>query len=942
MTSEHQAVLNDRYRSFQQQLEALSDAPEVFSDLPRRMAHSGDASFYYLLPQLVVRARSLAQVVAILQLANERQIPITFRAAGTSLSGQAISDSVLLILSDDWQAGRVIEDGAKIWLQAGVIGSNANQMLLPYSRKIGPDPASINSCKIGGIAANNASGMCCGVKHNSYHTVTDMTLVMADGGVLDSSCAQSVQAFRQNYSVLLQGLSDLAAEVCSNSALLNLIQKKYRLKNTTGYGINALVDYQDPLEILKHLMIGSEGTLGFIADITYRTVPQDPYRASGFFVFDSLQACCESVAFLKTCPVQAVELLDYRALKSVAGKPAMPDISALPTTAAALLIEVAASSEQQLQGQINDVETVLAKFRASIRVEAGFSRDGQRNAALWAIRKGTFPAVGAIRAAGTTVIIEDVAFPVERLADGVAALQQLFERYDYDEAIIFGHALEGNLHFVFTQAFATESQKQRYADFMAAVSQLVAIDFQGSLKAEHGTGRNMAPFVALEWGDDAYQLMLRIKALFDPRNILNPGVIINHDEKAHLTHLKAMPAVDALIDKCIECGFCEAVCPSKNYTLTPRQRIAIQRQMTTISGTALADVQKAYQHTGIDSCAATGLCATSCPVGINTGDYIKTLRADLKPSSKRATWVARHFSASSELARFALNSLDVTRNLLGVNALNRISSGLRRVTPSIPQHYGAWPKGARALQVPTQQLELTPVLYFPGCANRIFAAERQARDKRDLPTVLVKVLARAGYRMLVPENLTELCSGQPWESKGWRDLASGKRTQTIQHLRRAMSDQPMMVITDASPCALQLQAGQLEFELFELAEFLYQKALPKLTVRKLTEPVLLHITCSTKRRGSAEQLLALTKACAESVVVPAGIECCGFAGDKGFILPELNANALKTLKRQAPLGCQRGYSNSRTCEIGLTEHSGLPYQSVLYLLEEVSRVMDEK
>lgn len=294
------------------------------------------------------------------------------------------------------------------------------------------------------------------------------------------------------------------------------------------------------------------------------------------------------------------------------------------------------------------------------------------------------------------------------------------------------------------------------------------------------------------------------------------------------------------------------------------------------------------------------------------------------------------------MARFALNSLDVTRNLLGVNALNRISSGLRRVTPSIPQHYGAWPKGARALQVPTQQLELTPVLYFPGCANRIFAAERQARDKRDLPTVLVKVLARAGYRMLVPENLTELCCGQPWESKGWRDLASGKRTQTIQHLRRAMSDQPMMVITDASPCALQLQAGQLEFELFELAEFLYQKALPKLTVRKLTEPVLLHITCSTKRRGSAEQLLALTKACAESVVVPAGIECCGFAGDKGFILPELNANALKTLKRQAPLGCQRGYSNSRTCEIGLTEHSGLPYQSVLYLLEEVSRVMDEK
>ncbi|MCC5827217.1 FAD-binding and (Fe-S)-binding domain-containing protein [Alkalimonas sp.] len=942
MTTQHQAALNVRYCTFKQQLEALSDAPEVFADLPRRMAYSGDASFYYLLPQLVVRANSLAQVVAVLQLASEAHIAITFRAAGTSLSGQAISDSVLLLLSDDWQGARVMEDGARIWLQAGVIGAKANQLLLPYNRKIGPDPASINSCKIGGIAANNASGMCCGVKHNSYHTVAEMTLVLADGGVLDSSCAQSVQAFKHNYPNLLQGLADLAAEVNANSALRSLIRHKYRLKNTTGYGINALVDYQEPLEILKHLMIGSEGTLGFIADIIYQTVPQEPYRASGFFVFDSLQACCESVALLRGCPVEAVELLDYRALHSVADKPAMPEIVSLPATAAALLIEVAASSDEQLQSHLIEVEAVLAQYRSSIQREVGFSCDAKRNAALWTIRKGTFPAVGAIRATGTTVVIEDVAFPVERLADGVAALQQLFERYGYDEAIIFGHALEGNLHFVFTQAFASEEQKQRYADFMADVSQLVAVDFQGSLKAEHGTGRNMAPFVALEWGDEAYQVMQRIKALFDPLNILNPGVILNQDAKAHLTHLKAMPAVDAQIDKCIECGFCETVCPSKNYTLTPRQRIAMQRQMTALIGPALAEVQTAYQHAGIDSCAATGLCASSCPVGINTGDYIKTVRAIAKPAPRAAGWVAEHFATSSQLARFALNGLGIARNLLGESSLGRISRGLRRIKSSLPQYYGAWPRGAKAIQVPTKPSELTPVLYFPSCANRIFAPQQQAPDQRDIATVLSTVLARAGYRMFVPENLPDLCCGQPWDSKGWCDLASRKRSDTIQQLQQAMAGKPLMVLTDASPCALQLQTGQPEFELFELAEFLYQKVLPQLRVHKLKEPVLLHLTCSSKRRGSADQLLALTEACAETVVVPADIECCGFAGDKGFVLPELNAHALKTLKQQVPADCQRGYSNSRTCEIGLTEHSGLPYQSVLYLLEEVSRSMDEK
>ncbi|MCH8537785.1 MAG: FAD-binding oxidoreductase, partial [Alkalimonas sp.] len=596
MNIDHQAALQDRYQHFKQQLEALADAPEVFADLPRRMAHSGDASFYYLLPQLVVRASSLAQVVAVLQLASEASIAITFRAAGTSLSGQAISDSVLLLLSDDWQGARVLDDGASIWLQAGVIGAKANQLLQPYGRKIGPDPASINSCKVGGIAANNASGMCCGVKHNSYHTVQDMTLVLADGAVLDTSCSKSVATFKHNYRDLLDGLQALAAEVNADTALQSRIRHKYRLKNTTGYGLNALVDYQEPLDILKHLLIGSEGTLGFIADITYKTVPQDPHRATGFFVFDSLQACCESVSLLSGCPVEAVELLDFRALQSVADKPGMPDISALPATAAALLIEAAATTEAQLQQHIKDVDRVLTPYRQSMVAEVAFSRDASRNAALWNIRKGTFPAVGAVREQGTTVIIEDVAFPIERLAEGVAALQQLFSRFGYHEAIIFGHALEGNLHFVFTQAFDTEQQKQRYADFMAEVSQMVAVDFQGSLKAEHGTGRNMAPFVALEWGDDAYQVMTRIKQLFDPLNILNPGVILNPDAKAHLANLKMMPAVDAVIDKCIECGFCEAVCPSQEFTLTPRQRIAMQRQMQALSGSSLAEVRDAYQY----------------------------------------------------------------------------------------------------------------------------------------------------------------------------------------------------------------------------------------------------------------------------------------------------------------------------------------------------------
>jgi D-lactate dehydrogenase len=163
---------------------------------------------------------------------------------------------------------------------------------------------------------------------------------------------------------------------------------------------------------------------------------------------------------------------------------------------------------------------------------------------------------------------------------------------------------------------------------MDDVAQLVAVEFGGSLKAEHGTGRNMAPFVELEWGSDAYQLMWQLKRLLDPNGILNPDVVLSEDPQIHLKHLKPLPAADEIVDKCIECGFCEPVCPSKGLTLSPRQRIVIWRdiQAKKRAGVDTTELEAAYQYQGIDTCAATGLCAQRCPVGINTGELVKKLR----------------------------------------------------------------------------------------------------------------------------------------------------------------------------------------------------------------------------------------------------------------------------------------------------------------------------
>ncbi len=456
-----------------EQLETLLalhiDPQRIVTQEAKRLAYGTDASFYRLVPQIVLRLKSLDEVIYAIQSCRTLGVHFTFRAAGTSLSGQAVSDSVLITLTDDWRGHEIIENGDKIILQPGVIGADANRYLAPFQRKIGPDPASINTCKIGGIAANNASGMCCGTAQNSYRTVDSIKVVFADGTLLNTAEPQSVEAFKEKRSDIYQGLLDLVGQTQQNTELTHRIRHKYRLKNTTGYALNALVDFTDPIDVLEHLLIGSEGTLGFIAEITYNTVVEHEFKASSLLVFADIEEASRAVATLAKTPVAAVELMDGRALKSVSDKPGMPEfMTGLDIEAAALLVETHASSQDELDNQCSSILGSLGDY--SIIESVPFTTDAKMVATLWGIRKGMFPAVGAVREVGTTVIIEDVAFPVESLANGVRDLQTLFDKYQYNEAIIFGHALEGNLHFVFTQGFDSQQEIDRYGGFMDDVA----------------------------------------------------------------------------------------------------------------------------------------------------------------------------------------------------------------------------------------------------------------------------------------------------------------------------------------------------------------------------------------------------------------------------------------------------------------------------------------
>ncbi|MGH8434475.1 MAG: FAD-binding and (Fe-S)-binding domain-containing protein [Pseudomonas sp.] len=912
-----------------------------FDDPLSTLAFGTDASFYRLIPKLVLRVESEEEVITLLKLAHAERVPVTFRAAGTSLSGQAISDSVLMVLGDNWNGRDIRHGGSQIRLQPGVLGAQANAWLAPFGRKIGPDPASIDACKIGGIVANNASGMCCGTAQNTYHTLAGMRLLLADGSAVDSEDAASVSAFRRSHAQLLEQLAELGRATRANTELAAKIRHKYRLKNTTGLSLNALVDYDEPLDILTHLLVGSEGTLGFISAVTYDTVLDHPHKASALMVFADVETCCTAVSVLKSQPVSAVELLDRRSLRSVQGKPGMPAfVRELSANACALLIESRAASQTLLQEQLTLIMAALAPFPAEKRVD--FSTDPLVYNQLWAIRKDTFPAVGAVRQTGTTVIIEDVTFPVEHLAAGVNRLIALFEKHRYDEAILFGHALEGNLHFVFTQAFETPEQIARYSAFMDEVAQLVAVEFGGSLKAEHGTGRNMAPYVELEWGRDAYQLMWQLKRLLDPRGILNPDVVLSEDAEIHLKHLKPLPAADEIVDQCIECGFCEPVCPSKELTLSPRQRIVIWREIQAKkrAGLDTSALERDYQYQGIDTCAATGLCAQRCPVGINTGELVKKLRARTATHQGSANWLAEHFAMTLKGVRFTLLSANAVRKVLGVPLLEKTSASLRRVSGNrLPLWSPSMPQAVQPIRFSPPAADQRPrVVYLAACVSRAMGPSFSDSEQMPLIDKTRALLEKAGYQVVFPDNQENLCCGQPFASKGYAAQAEDKRRELTDALLKASRGGLDPIYCDTSPCALRLLQDGLDerLELHDPVRFIREHLLERLEFQPQDKPVAVHVTCSTQHLGESQGLIDIVRRCTRQVVIPEGIHCCGFAGDKGFTTPELNAHSLRSLKDAVQI-CEEGISTSRTCEIGLSQHGGIDYHGLVYLLDRVTR-----
>jgi D-lactate dehydrogenase len=798
------------YRRFYDAAAAFIPTSRLLIDPFKTLAFGTDASFYRLIPKIIIKTESRDEVSYILRTAERLRIPVTFRTAGTSLSGQAVTDSILILLAGAWKNYIIHDNGERITLEPGVIGAEANMYLVPFGRKIGPDPASINSCMIGGIAANNASGMCCGTAQNSYKTVESMKIIFADGTMLDTGDHASRHSFIESRKELIKELNNIRDEINEDRGLRDRIAFKYLIKNTTGYSINAFIDYSDPIDIILHLMIGSEGTLGFNAEITYRTVAEHTHKASALIIFSNIASACRATIILKKQPVAAVELMDRASLRSVDNKSGLPHfLKSLSQDAAALLVETRAGDPKTLQDQMAKVSKSLASIPTVFPII--FTNNKKEYENLWDVRRGLFPAVGGARKIGTTVIIEDVAFPIEILADATVELESLMRQHGYTEGIIFGHALDGNLHFVFTQDFGIREEVRRYQRFMDDVAVMVVKKYDGSLKGEHGTGRNMAPFVEMEWGEKAYGLMRRIKKAFDPHNVLNPDVMISTNPTIHLENLKPLPKTHDIVDQCIECGFCEIKCPSRNLTTTPRQRIIIQREISRLKATKenamrLGCLENDYVYQGEQTCAVDGLCATACPVSINTGELTKRLRS-LKNTSmavRIAQWITDHYPLTLAGVRAGLNTAHTTHAVIGTLLMSGLAKGLRAISfnkvplwnPSMPKGISS-PKFNNIIKGSDHK-----VVYFPSCIVRTMGPAKRDKDQRPVFEAMLSLLNKANYDVLFPKAMEGLCCGLTFESKGLFTQADKMSKDLEEAILACSNNGEYPVLCDTSPLSL--------------------------------------------------------------------------------------------------------------------------------------------
>ena len=943
------------------QLVDLLGAEQVLARAGDLVGYASDASPYRLIPKAVVRPRDEADVAGLVALSRRSGVPLVFRAGGSSLSGQSQGDGILVDCRHHWRGMEVLEDGAAVRVRPGTVLGDVNRVLAPHRRKLGPDPASTNIATVGGVVANNSGGMRCGITKDSYSTLRSLRFVTASGTTIDTAEPGAAERFAAAEPALYAGLADIRDRIRGDADLRERIKRKFEIKNTTGYRLCAFLDASEPLEIFQRLLVGSEGTLAFISEASFETVPVPARTTLAWIHFPSIAAATAPVGDLVALGATAVEMMVAPALmvaaNSIPGTPV--HWKELDPESAALLVEFGGEDLDALAVQEAKADELLESGEVDRAAE--WTRDPETIELYWRVREGLHGLVGRLRVPGTALIVEDVCVPPARIAECAEDLRKLLGEHGFLTGVA-GHTSAGNLHFMLTPDFSNRDDLDRYEAFMAKLVELILDRYDGSLKAEHGTGVNMAPFVEREWGSEATGLMWRIKELADPDGLLGPGIVLNRDPGCHLENLKTTPPIEEVATSCVECGFCEPVCPSRNLTTTPRQRIVLRREMARqpAGSPVLAALLEEYEYDALETCAADGTCALSCPLSIDTGSLVKQLRSEGhgERAERTALRAARRWGGVERAARGALRvgeGASGTPAERGIELAGRLA---RRTlgTELVPEWGDAMPPPAPAA-LPETRREGAAAVYLPACINRIFGASGRPEhgpgsngDGRlaSLPEALVALSERAGEPLWIPAEVAGRCCGTPWSSKGYGDAHAWMANFTIDSLW-GWSGGELPVVVDATSCThgllscgevlSELNRERLEsLQIIDSIAWAHGRLLSKLEVTSKVPTATVHPTCASRHLHLDGALAELAGALAERVELPATATCCGFAGDRGFLHPELPASALAQEAREvAAIDADVHLCANRTCEVGLQRATGEGYESFVYLLEELTR-----
>ncbi|MFT4148097.1 MAG: FAD-binding and (Fe-S)-binding domain-containing protein [Micrococcaceae bacterium] len=929
----------------------IADYPGLRDRTIDRLAFAHDASHYLIVPEAVATPKSKEEIAEIFKIAQENKDTVGFRSGGTSLCGQGSIEGVLVDTRKNFRAITVLDEGKRVRVEPGATVRMVNAHLARFGYKLGPDPASEVACTIGGVVANNSTGMSCGTTYNTYSTLDSMIFVLPSGTTIDTADEDADTQLERKEPELYNSLIELRHKLLKDPEAVEFLKQQYSMKNTMGYGLNSLLDFEKPLDILEHLFIGSEGTLGHIAEATFNTVAIAPQVATALLVFPTLSDATGALPQLVESGMATIELMDATSLKVAQTIPQVAEeIKDIDVNEnAALLVEYHGFSQKELEEKLKQNSSLLQQLKLS--APAKFTQDSSKRAALWKVRKGLYTTVAEARESGTTALLEDIVVPVEELLPTLEELIQLFDKYGYKNSCIFGHAKDGNVHFLLSENFKEPEHMVRYQEFTDDMVKLV-LSHKGSLKAEHGTGRIMAPFVKEQFGEKLYQMMWDIKKLCDPNLMLNPGVVLNDDPTSYMKNIKLTPTVEEEVDRCVECGYCEPACPSKNLTLTPRQRIVLRRELARAEENGdtetAAEIRKQYEYDGIQTCAVDGMCSVACPVDINTGDLVRRLRMEERTDAGQKAWeqTAKHWGGIAEVGGVALSAAKYMPGPL-VEGITKVG---RMVLPKdqLPMYDSSLPGGGKKRHERIRNK--ADAVFFQTCIGTMFGAEKDEHGHQGMgaPAAFLALCDRAGLTVTTPQGIDGLCCGTPWKSKGYSEGYDVMKDKVINWLWDASDEGRLPVVTDASSCSegieVMIEKACKEdpkykaLKVIDSVKFIHDYTLDKLKVSQRIESIALHPTCSSTALGITEDLKELAEKISDDVLVPLNFGCCAFAGDRGMLHPELTASATQAEAAEVNEKEYAAYASSnRTCEIGLSRATHKPYRHILELIEESTR-----